>query len=126
MRDTHTLPTHPAIATSQRPTHTHTSCDTTHAVSPTATSLEVGLPVSAAGKRRNGRIRAGSRIRRTLVRNWYCDETGCRRTRLHIQVLMGGRRYQYCVHCGRRKEFAPRPLVTEVDPIHARRVLGRF
>jgi len=129
MRDTVTLPTHPAFATSQRPIQLDTSCETPHAVSPTAKSPDVGLPAFSRKHRRNGRGKAkrnGTAPKGAGLRNWYCDETGCHRTRPHILVLMSGHSYQYCVHCGRRKDFAPQPLQTESDPIFARRVLGRF
>ncbi|MHC4930920.1 MAG: hypothetical protein ACYTGV_01845 [Planctomycetota bacterium] len=129
MRDTVTLPTHPAIATSQRPIQLDTSCETPYAASPAAKSPEVGLPTSLIAHRRSGRGMA-KRNRPAHagpgLRNWYCDETGCHRTRRHILVLMSGHRFQYCVHCGRRKDCAPQPLRTETDPIFARRVLGRF
>ena len=41
---------------------------------------------------------------KAIPRNLYCDGMGCKRTTLHVLVKMGGRRYCYCVRCGRRKD----------------------
>ena len=44
-----------------------------------------------------------------IPRNLYCDGMGCKRTTVHVLVKMGGRRYCYCVRCGRRKVVIERP-----------------
>ena len=41
-------------------------------------------------------------------RDLYCDGMGCKSTTLHVLVKMGGRRYCYCVRCGRRKDVVER------------------
>jgi hypothetical protein len=88
--------------------HHRTSCNAAQAAATAARSLDVGLPNS------------------TPVRNWYCDGDGCRCTRRHLLVLMGGHRYQYCAHCGRRKTVVNGTPPTHPDPIWARRVLGKY
>lgn len=36
--------------------------------------------------------------------NYYCANSSCRRTTVHLCVKMDRRKYLYCVECGRRLE----------------------
>ena len=48
--------------------------------------------------------------------NYYCANSGCRRTTVHLCVKMEQRKYLYCVECGRRLEVrSPRPAERD-DP----------